>query len=168
MRLFASLIIALTALAASAEDYIIIGKETKVFENPTTKSYAVTNRFDEEITLQPGMAFPVIETAQGWARIEYTPGLKGYIQVLSEAKTTSRPTAIRAGKYEIANLPCEKLEIVMAPKLSARDTSATYDGEAEDNILLFRDQFGNPAYTAVILDGHTIIYSYDPKLTRLL
>lgn len=168
MRLFASLIIALTVLSAAAQDYIIVGKETKVFEKPTAKSYPVTNRFDDEITLQPGMAFPVVETTQGWARIEYTPGLKGYIQQASEAKTLAKPAAIKAGKYDIANRPGTKLEIILAPKLTAKDGTASFEGTIEGNTLLFRDQFGNPAYTAVILDGHTIIYSYDPKLTKLL
>lgn len=173
-KLFATIALAVSALSLFAQDYIIIGKETKVFETPTTKGFAVTNRDNDEIILQPGMAFPVVENTQGWAKIEYTPGLKGYIQQLSEAKTIAKPSAIKPGKYNIANKPGAKLEIITdntadsSSTLSAKDGAATYPGTAEGNILLFTDNFGNPAYTAVILDGATIIYSYDPKLTKLL
>lgn len=152
----------------SAKDYAIISKETRVFESASSKSYPITNRADDDIVLKPGMAFEIVETSPGWLKVEYTPGLKGYILQQSTAKSAGSSTSIKAGKYTIANQPGATLEIKVTPSLQAISSGKTYEGETADNVLIFKDEFGNPAFTAVRLDGEVVVFSYDPKLTKLL
>ena len=66
-------------LSAFADNYIAIGKEGKVYDEPNTK-YATLNQNNQEVNVVPGMAFKQLEKSPGWYMIEYSPGLRAYIQ----------------------------------------------------------------------------------------
>ncbi len=69
------LLMALTGLIASAQNYLMIGRTTNIYTEPT-QGYPMVNQFDDVIDLLPGMVFAVNGEKGDFWSIDI-PGWKG-------------------------------------------------------------------------------------------
>lgn len=158
----------LCACASSARDFVVITKEAKVFEKPSTKAYATTNREGNDVNLAPGQAFECLETKEGWHKIVYSPGLKGYILDLmcAPASALKMPAP---GSYKIANDAADTLKAEKnAAGWTAKSTKHPVQlrGEVCGNVIVFAASDGIPVYTLTVLDGKHVAMAYDNALTN--
>ena len=70
-KLFSSASLLLMPLAVFADGFIVVGKDSKVFDEPNAKGYVTLNQKDEEVSVLPGMVFKHHERANGWYVVEY-------------------------------------------------------------------------------------------------
>jgi len=156
----------ITGFSALGMDLIVIDRDSKVYDTPSVKGYATTNRSGVEVRLSRGMVFPKSSSDGGWDMIEYTPGLKGYILASQEIhpRLLKEP---KAGKYMIANNKSKSVEITgsgLAWVISTPD-GKSIAGTRIDNILVFKNEFGNIAYSLVSLPSGPVVMDYDNRLT---
>lgn len=167
-RLFTILSIVFCVCSLSAQTFVVIGKESRIFDRPNVKSYATTNMSGQDVVLQPGMAFKLAATpADGWVKIEYTPGLNAFM-LESQTAPESSLGIPKPGKYPIANNPGSSIDVVFSGKWSANDGKETYDGLESGKAVIFTDKFGNTVYSLVVLGGKPVAYSYNNDLTKFL
>jgi hypothetical protein len=156
------------AITASAQSYVVIDRETNVYDQPNSKQYVTTNMNGDEIKLVRGMAFKKVESATGFDKIEYTPGINGF--VLSSVEVT--PSALKApqpGTYPIANAAGKNVTV----EKTGTDWSATLDGKKysgidQGNIILFYGADSNPIVSLVNLSGTPVAITYDNTYTHFL
>lgn len=165
-RLFRSigLCIALTATAVSAyaESYIIVGKNAKVFDGPSS-DYVTLNQKNREVAPLPGMAFKEIENNAGWSMVEYSPGLRGYISDIVKVVKSVMP---KAGTYTVANKTSEKIKAEKTnDEWKATVGSKSYRGKAFGNVVVFFGADNNPAYTLVDMGQGGVAMCYDNSVT---
>lgn len=154
---------ALAALSAFADDYIAVGREGKVFDDPSPK-YVTLNEKNEEVTVIPGMVFKTNEHKPGWYMIEYSPGLHAY---LSETVVSNNTVAPKAGTYDVRNNPGHKLAVEnSAGNWTAAADGKSYAGSQNGNIVVFTDASGNSAYSLVDFGDGPIVICYDNSVTR--
>lgn len=161
-----SLIVSALALSLSAlgEEYIIVGKDAKVFDEPNAKGYVTLNRKNEEVILTPGMIFKTLENSKGWYIIEYSPGLRGYLSEQCKVTTLNAPAP---GVYAVANAPSQKIDIsTNADSWSATVGDTRYNGKAVGKVIVFTDNKGKMAYSLVDIGDGPIAISYDNAVTN--
>lgn len=148
-----------------AEDYIIIGKESKVFDTPdASKGYVTLNQKNQEVIIKPGMVFKTLENSKGWHMIEYSPGLRGYLSEQVASKTTKKPLA---GVYVVSNNPKIKLTIENTDgKWNASAADKKFHGTLSGNAIIFLDDNKHPAYSVVDLGEGPIVMTYDNNTTN--
>lgn len=152
------------SLSASADNYIVIGREAKVFDEPDATGYVTLNTKNKEVVLQPGMVFKTFDESKGWFIIEYSPGLRGY---LSEQARTSVKTPPEAGTYSVANNPSQKLNVTKTGhKWTAKTHDKQYSGEVFENVVVFFDDKKNPAFSLVNLSSGPVVMTYDNSVTK--
>lgn len=158
----------LASLPAAADDYIVVAQQQRVFDEPKTDGYATTNRDGADVVIAPGMAFKVIDKGIGWAVIEYSPGLKGYV-MLSMMEDNSHLAAPAAGTYTVGNAKGDKLTVKGTGKYWAATSTrhpAQMRGEINGSVLVFFDEHDHPAYTVTLVGGQPRALAYDNALTR--
>jgi hypothetical protein len=156
-------ILLLAPVAASAQTLIAISKPAKVFDEPNAKGYVTLNQKNEEVHLEPGMAFRTFDEVKGWYLIEYSPGLRGYVSKFRTAEAVPP----KAGTYKVANKPDEKITVTLnGDKWSATSGNKKFTGATADNIVYFLDENKKAAYSLVDLGEGPIVMSYDNTLTR--
>ena len=151
-------------MAAFAEEYIIVGKDAKVFDEPNAKGYVTLNRKNEEVILTPGMIFKTLDNAKGWYIIEYSPGLRGY---LSEQCKVTLAKAPVPGTYVVANYPSHKLSVTNSGDTwTATVNDSKYKGKAFGKVVIFLDADGKMAYSLADLGDGPVAISYDNSVTN--
>lgn len=150
--------------SAMADDYIVINKNGKVFDQPKATGYVTLNQNNEEVSILPGMVFKSFESKQGWNMVEYSPGLRGYI---SDQVKHSKCLQPKAGTYKVANKATEMLKVENNGNVWKASTDGkTFPGKAFGNILIFFDEKGNPAYSLVDMGNVPIVMTYDNAVTK--
>lgn len=161
---FVSFLAVTLAVTAYADDFIIVGKDTKVFDEPNAKGYVTLNTKNEEVVLMPGMAFKTLECSQGWHVIEYSPGLRGYMSEQATAAATKYPVS---GSYTVKNAPAKKLNATCTSGIwTAKVGDMQYRGESYGNVVIFVDGEGHPSYSITDLGAGPIVYTYDNSVTK--
>lgn len=159
-----SAMMAMASFAAFAEEYVVIGKEAKVFDSPDATGYVTLNTKNGEVVLQPGMAFKINDNSQGWYVIEYSPGLHGYLSEQAKAVTAVTP---KAGDYKVSNNQGQKLKATgNADKWTATVGDKLYQGKSFGNVVIFVDEKGTPAYSLTDLGEGPIVMTYDNAVTK--
>lgn len=77
--IFTLLMALMSSSVIMADDYVVIFKESKVFDEPNASGYVTKNQNDEEVTVKSGMAFKIVDKKTGWDMIEYSPGLRAML-----------------------------------------------------------------------------------------
>ncbi len=165
------LILTLTTLCAQtyayADNNIVIGKDTKVFETTIAKDeYAAVNQNDEPIMLRYGMAFAIKENKSGWYVVEYTQGVRGMVMqnVVADEKLVSIP---KAGTYKVTNNPSETVVITNDGNTwSLKSGAKVYSGKSDDNSVLFITSDGKVMYSLSNLSGKAFVFNYDNSITK--
>ena len=152
------------SLSAFAEEYIIVGKDAKVFDEPNAKGYVTLNRNNEEVILTPGMIFKTLDKAKGWYIIEYSPGLRGYLSEQCKVSIAKAPTP---GTYTVTNYPSQKMNVTASEnEWTASIGDNQYKGKTYGKVVVFLDNNGKIAYSLVDLGDGTIAISYDNAVTN--
>ena len=157
----------LYTLPSIAQDFVVIGKESKVFEQPIAKDeYTALNQNDKPVILTPGMAYKVLDKKGGWYVIEYFPGLRGMVMqnVIADTSALSDPTP---GNFKVTN----NLEEIVSIKGSGVDwilTSGdkTFKGEEREKIIYFISSSGEYLYSVVNLNSEIKVYNYSNSVTK--
>ena len=162
---FVAIVSALLSLASSVwgADYVAVAKEGKVFDDPSPK-YVTLNEKNVEVIVSPGMAFKTSEHLPGWYLIEYSPGLRGYLQEQTVSTSVSQPMA---GTYEIKNNPGHKITIQkQGDNWTASSEGKTYNGTNNEDIVVFMDNQGNIAFSLVDLGDGPVVMTYENSITE--
>lgn len=161
-----AVLIALTSFMADARR-IVIGADTKIFETPIAKDeYCAVNDSDQPVILQKGMAFKVLEEKAGWYIIEYSPGLRGMLMtnVIADVKSVSAPGT---GAFTVSNNPKEKVSVSKDAKgFVLNSVDKNYNGDLEDNVIIFKNADGSNAYTVTVLNGTPMVFTYSNAITK--
>ena len=148
-----------------AQGYIVIGSSAKVYDQPNAKGYATTNRLDQDVVLQPGMCFQSEGNNAGWLKIQYSPGIRGYIMDSALDKSATLPAP---GSYKVANTD-EKADLALnGANWTLTVGNKKIDGTVSGAVVVFINQFGNPAYIATKSGGKTYIFNYDNQITNFI
>ena len=153
---------------ALANDYLVVAQKQRVFDEPKTDGFATTNRDGDDVVITPGMAFKAIDKGVGWAVIEYSPGLKGYV-LLSMMEDQADLAAPSAGTYKVGNAAGDELTVKGMGKYwsaTSKRHPVQMRGEINGPVLVFFDENDHPAYTVTLVEGKPNVIAYDNALTR--
>lgn len=147
-----------------ADDYVVVGRNAKIFDSPNVKSYVTLNSKNQEVTLIPGMALKKLESNNGWHMVEYSPGLRGFLSVQSTANGLKIP---ESGSYPIRNIKNKQLKVSCKENIWKAETdNKIYKGKLFNNIVIFFNDKNQPAYSLVELEDGIIAISYDNAVTK--
>lgn len=150
-----------------AEDMLIIGKDTKVFETTVAKDeYAAVNQNDEPVILRQGMTFGIKEKKAGWYVVEYTSGLRGMVMqnVVADDATVKNPTP---GTYKVTNNPTETVTITNnGSTWNLTSGNKSFSGATSGKSVTFTNANGNVEYTLVNISGKPMVYNYNNSVTK--
>ena len=150
-----------------AEDMLIIGKDTKVFETTVAKDeYAAVNQNDEPVILRQGMTFGIKEKKAGWYVVEYTSGLRGMVMqnVVADDATVKSPAA---GTYKVTNNPTETVTITNnGSTWNLTSGNKSFSGATSGKSVTFINANGNVVYTLVNISGKPMVYNYNNSVTK--
>lgn len=156
--------VALATSFVRADNFMAVGIQGKVFDEPKSTGYVTLNSKNEEVTVIPGMAFKVLESQNGWNIIEYSPGLRGY---LSDEVKASKSIMPKAGAYNVSNNKGEKVNITLeAGNWTATSGNKQFKGKAEGNIIIFLDADGKPAYSLLDIGNGGVVMTYNNAVTK--
>ena len=145
--------------------YVAVDKNGKVYDDAASK-YVTLNERNNEVTIIPGMVFKALDRKPGVVMIEYSPGLRAFI----DEKITSPGSQVPSpGTYPVVNNKALQLtaEKVGDGKWTARVGNASYEGILQDNnIIVFYDNSHNAAYSLVDFGSGPIAISYDNNVTH--
>lgn len=147
----------------NAQDYVAIAKNGFVYDDANAK-YITVNQNNDDVAVIPGMVFVTTQHTPGWYKIEYSPGIHAFIP---DQITASSLKPLKAGVYELANLPGKKIEV----QGSGDNWNALVDGESfqgvkSEEILVFVNNNKNIAYSLVDLGNGPIAITYDNATTK--
>lgn len=161
------LLSATTLGSTYAENTIIIGKDTKVFETSVAKDeYAAVNQNDQPVILRQGMAFAIKEQKAGWYVIEYTLGLRGMVMhnVIADNALVKMPAT---GSYKVTNNPSETVIIsTTGDNWTLKSGNKSYPGKSNNKTVLFTSPDGTVTYSLTNLSGKPTVYNYDNSITK--
>lgn len=151
---------------AMAENYMVVLKETKVFDEPNVNGYVTKNQNDQEVVLSAGMAFKIVETRQGWEMIEYSPGLRGMV-MSSYGVPAANLKKPAAGSFTVANQKGNTVDVALAEGAwTLTSDGKNYKGEEFGNVVIFFDADGNQAFSLTNVGGKPSVYSYSNDITK--
>lgn len=163
LRALFSLIFIFSFTGVFAQNYVVVGKDGKVFDEANTK-YVTLNQKNDEVTVIPGMVFKSLEKSPGWFQIEYSPGLRAYIPEQICVAGFKTPVA---GEYSVKNSPSNKVSISQSGnEWTVTDSKSTYKGNNLNNILVFFDESKNPVYSYVDMGDGPVIINYANSVTN--
>lgn len=167
-KILLNLFAAAIAISSSAQSYVVIDREANVYDQPNSKQYVTTNMNGDEVKLSRGMVFKKVESATGFDKIEYTPGINGFVLSSIEVPASALK-APQPGTYPIANASGKSVTV----EKTGTDWSATLDGKKysgidQGNIILFYGSDSNPIVSLVNLSGTPVAITYDNTYTRFL
>ena len=145
-----------------ADDYIVLNKTSKVYDQPNAK-YVTENQNGDEVEAISGMVFKYTEHTPGWYKIEYSPGLHAFIPEQIIADNLSQPTP---GTYNIANNPDESVFITDNGEWICKTENNSLKGIEKENIVLFLNNQDIITYSLVNLDNGPIVINYDNEVTK--
>ena len=166
MRKILLLMILFLGLQTGAQELVVIGKESKVYDSPNVKGYATTNRQGQNVVLSQGMVFVKSGSDHGWDLVEYTPGLKGYIlQSLEMDQATLHEP--KAGNYTVKNNSSKKVEISGSGVAWVLNVPGgkPLAGSKVGKVIVFRNEFGNVVYSLISTPSGPVVMDYDNKVT---
>lgn len=160
------LFLALTAISAvsvSAQNYITIGKNGNVYDEPNAK-YITVNQNNEDVTVVPGMVFATSQHTPGWYKVEYSPGLHAFIP---EQIAAGSFVPVKAGTYNISNNPGHKITVEgSGDNWNASVDGKSYKGKKFQEILIFMDANNNKAFSVVDIGTGPVAITYDNSVTK--
>ena len=165
LKILFALFVAFLPAVSIAQNYLAVDQPGKVYDDAASK-YVTLNEKNEDVSILPGMVFKSIEKKPGVVMIEYSPGLRGFID---ENITSPGLVAPSPGTYQIANQSGKtfKVEVDDNGKWKGISENATYPGIlADNNIVVFVDPSGNVAYSLVDLGKGGIVMNYDNNITK--
>lgn len=146
-----------------AQSYIVVAKPGKIYDEPNTK-YVTLNTENQELSVVPGMVFKQTEKTPGWVMIEYSPGLRAYLQETLLASQLKTPVP---GVYTVKNNPSQKFNVTQEGENWAGNVNEkNYKGKKFNNVVVFFDEQNNPAYTLADPGEGGIIIDYNDKVTK--
>ena len=151
---------------ANAEELAVILTGSKIYEEPKATGYVAKNMDDREVTVEKGMVFKILDKANGWDIVEYSPGLRGYIMetVMASSSDLSDPLA---GGYNPSNNPSVVVNISEADGVwTLSENGHNYKGIRNGKVVVFVDSKNQIAYSLVAINGNQIVYGYDNSLTK--
>ena len=148
-----------------AHNYVVVSNDTKVYDQPSVKGYVTLNGENAELMVSGGMAFKCREIKNGWAQIEYVPGISGFIM---ESQIDMNPALPSPGSYKLANGDSSFEITLSGDKWSLKGNGTELSGVVEGNVVIFNDRFGNPLYTLVKTAKGTFLFNYSPELTKFI
>lgn len=153
-------------ISAFPQNFVVVGSETKIYDQPSVKGYVTLNSENREVCILPGMSFKNRETKNGWTQIEYVPGITGFVMESSLTSTLEIP---EPGSYHLANGAGEEYKIdSRGSHWSITGNGVSLNGELNGRVVVFKDKFGNPMYTLTRIGDTTYLYSYLPEVTHFL
>lgn len=155
----------LACLPVSAQNFMAVGKPSKVFDTPdATKGYVTMNQNNDEVHIVPGMVFRLHETKNGWSLVEYSPGLRGYVS--EQVQAADKMVAPKTGAYSVANNPKEKVRVTNAGDLWTLSSSdKTYSGRAFGKMVVFFEE-KKACYSLIDLGEGGLVINYDNSVTN--
>lgn len=162
-RVFLLLAITLSVgLVTFANDYIAIAKDGNVYDDASAK-YITVNQNNDDVEVMTGMVFETFQHVPGWYKVEYSPGLHGFIP---DQIAASNFVTVAPGTYDIKNYPGHKLSAVNDGNTwTATVNGKNFKGEKIQDIILFFDD-NKIAYSLVDIGNGPIVISYDNSLTK--
>lgn len=162
--IFAIAAIALS-LTASAQNFLAVGKTSKIFDTPdAAKGYVTLNQNNEEVSIVPGMVFRLYETKNGWSLVEYSPGLRGYVS--EQVQAADKMIMPQTGSYTVANNPDEKVNITNAGDLwTLSSPDVTLSGRAFGKIVVFFNE-KKPCYSLIDIGEGGLVINYHNDVTK--
>ena len=166
MRSLFTFFLSIVSIASMADTYVVVGKESKIFDQPNVRSYATTNTSGNDVVLSPGMVFKNMGSQSGWVKIEYTPGLNAFL-LENQIAGASQLSIPKEGNYKVTNDPATNLTLTTDNgNWTANDGKKTYQGVVSDKSLIFNDSFNNTMYSATVVSGTIWVYSYNNDITK--
>lgn len=165
MKKILSLLTLLLAVsfAGFAQDYVAVAKNGNVYDDANVK-YITVNQNNDDVSVVPGMVFATSQHLPGWYKVEYSPGLNGFIP---EQITTGNFVTVNPGTYNIANQPGHKITASGGNGVwSATVDGKSYNGTNFQEIIIFKDNSGNIAYSIVDFGNGPIAITYDNSVTK--
>lgn len=165
------IVVALMGMAGcaflSAGNFIVISKDTKVFETPVAKDEcAALNNNDQPVIIKAGMAYKIAEKKAGWYVIEYSPGLRGMVMENVVASEASLKAPV-GGTYKVANNPSESVTITSGPSgWELKSGGNSFKGTQDGNVVVFTSSDSTHAYTVVNMTGTPVVYNYSNSVTK--
>lgn len=151
---------------AFGDDYVIVGKETKLFDTPDLKGERTKNLSDNEIVLSEGMIFKVSSKTQGWTQAIYTPGVRAYVldTTLKQSGEISMP---EVGNYKVSNNPERVVRLSKEGQTwILSNGNDKLKGLESEKALIFHNHSGDISYSIVKINGQALVYDYDNELTK--
>lgn len=142
------------------EKWFVVGKTTKLYEQPSVKGEVAISMKGSEIVAEPGMVFRVVSDHGVWTKVEYMTGINAFIS--NDARSANeRLSSVAPGEYDITN---GGGKVTVSAADERRYTLTTdgheYNGRKVGNFLIFKDKTGNIAYTLVDTGSDVIAYDY--------
>lgn len=164
-KFFFAFALFVTSFTIAAESYLVVSSPAKVYDQPSAKGYVTTNRQDEDVILKPGMAFIVEETNAGWHKIQYSPGIRGFIMDSSVEKQAVLPAA---GTFKVVNTSEDAVLAYSGTEWTLTVNGKTLKGRVIGSVIVFNNEFGNPSYIVTKTGGKTYIFNYDNNITNFV
>lgn len=157
--------LSLSISSALADDYIVVGNNSHLYDEPNMKSATTRNFADEEVKLNPGMAFKITDKTSGWSQIMYTPGIRAYIldTTLIGNDHLRKP---EPGNYKMSNSDSKASVTKNNDAWTITVGSDKFNGKEYGKIIVFTDGNGNQRFSLVNIDGKVELYDYDNNLTK--
>lgn len=146
-----------------ADTMVIVGSDTKLYDQPSVKGYTTKNHLDEDITVTKGMVFRCKNDKNGWSQIEYMPGITAFVMDSHLTQNNALPST---GHYKMSNGAMADYTLTQEADMWVLTSDADgekFTGKDYNKVILFRDRFGNPTYTFTVVDGLPCLYTYDPN-----
>lgn len=148
------------SVGMSAEDALVVARESILFDQPSAKGYRTRTADNSDLVVSPGMVFRFTPSSSGWNKVEYISGIHAFLS--SDAATMSAEIPeVAPAEYSVRNT-AGKVSISHTDNGNYTLTSekGSFAGKKYGNALLFIDVTGNVVYSAATLNGETYVYDY--------
>lgn len=168
IRLFLVSLLAIFSLQIlRAEEYVVIAKDSKLFDTPiASNEYATKNGDDADCLVRPGMTLRLVEHKKGWDVVEYSPGLRAMVmQTILLAPASVKVPA--PGNYNVANNPKERVTVTNtgADWLITSGTKH-YKGKRAGNAVVFLNNKNELVYSLLNIGKTPYVYNYTNEILK--
>lgn len=142
------------------ENWFVVGKTTKLYEQPSVKGDVAISMKGAEIVAEPGMVFRVVSDHGVWTKVEYMTGINAFISNDARA-ANDRLTSVVPGEYHLTNSSGSvKVAATDERRYTLTTNGKEFRGRKVGKFLVFKDNTGNIAYTLVDTGNDVIAYDY--------